>query len=182
MGVGTSRGTKVLSLNSLFRRPGLVEVELGTPMRTVIEELGGGLEQGRPWGVILGGPLAGILPPAHFDAPLALDELRVLGATVGHGGLVALDDRTTVRELLHHVFDFGAFESCGKCTPCRLGAPSIASAMAPSGSGTRFDEGDFETWWKRSGARASVDTAPGSAELATSVLRYYREELRACFA
>jgi NADH:ubiquinone oxidoreductase subunit F (NADH-binding) len=124
MGCASSRGTKVVSLSSLFRRPGLFEVELGLPVREIVERLGGGVD-GRLQGVLIGGPLAGILPPWLFDVPLAFEELRAVGCEVGHGGVVAVDEHTSIAELVHHVFRFGAYESCGKCTPCRIGAACI---------------------------------------------------------
>jgi NADH:ubiquinone oxidoreductase subunit F (NADH-binding) len=184
MGFSRSRGTKVVSLNSLFRRPGLYEVELGTSIRTIVEDLGGGLATGPIRGIIIGGPLAGVLPPRHFDAPLAFEELRELGASVGHGGLVAFDDTTSLRELVHHVFSFGAYESCGRCTPCRLGARSIED-MARTGAGaqeTEWNLGTFEKIVSALRATSLCGHGTGMAEFADSVLRYYREELLACFA
>ena len=76
-------------------------------------------------GVIIGGPLAGIVPPNLLDTRFGFEELRSIGAMIGHGGIVAFDERTSIKELMHHVFDFGAFESCGKCTPCREGGRRI---------------------------------------------------------
>jgi NADH:ubiquinone oxidoreductase subunit F (NADH-binding) len=124
MGCASSQGTKVVSLSSLFRRPGLFEVELGVPVREIVERLGGGVE-GQLQGVLIGGPLAGILPRSLLDVPLAFEELRAVGCDVGHGGVVAFDEHTSIAELVHHVFRFGAYESCGKCTPCRIGAARI---------------------------------------------------------
>ena len=73
-------------------------------------------------GLMIGGPLAGVVPPTLLDTPFGFDELHAIGASVGHGGVVAFDERTSIAELVHHVFSFGAYESCGKCTPCRLGS------------------------------------------------------------
>jgi formate dehydrogenase major subunit len=96
LGEGSSRGTKVLSLNSLFARPGLYEVELGIPVRRVVEELGGGLIDGNLAGVLIGGPLAGVLPPSLLDTPLTIEDLRSVGADVGHGGVIAFDEQTGI--------------------------------------------------------------------------------------
>jgi NADH:ubiquinone oxidoreductase subunit F (NADH-binding) len=126
MGHGTSRGTKVVSLNSLFRRAGLYEVEFGIPVRAIAEDLGGGIADGTLRRVLIGGPLAGVVPTSLLDAPFAFEDLRDIGASVGHGGVVAFDERTSALELLHHVFRFGAYESCGKCTRCRVGAARVA--------------------------------------------------------
>jgi NADH:ubiquinone oxidoreductase subunit F (NADH-binding) len=125
LGFSNSRGTKALSLNSLFRTPGLYEVEFGMSIREIVEDLGGGLQSGTPKGVIIGGPLAGIIPPALLDTPLGFEELAKIGASVGHGGVIAFDEHTAIAELMHHVLDFAAYESCGKCTPCRLGSRRI---------------------------------------------------------
>jgi hypothetical protein len=113
IGFSKSRGTKVLSLNSLFARPGLYEVPFGMSIRRIIEDLGGGLQTGRIRGVIIGGPLAGVIPPSCFDTPLGFEELNGIGASVGHGGILAFDDYTSLQELVQHVFAFAAFESCG---------------------------------------------------------------------
>jgi NADH:ubiquinone oxidoreductase subunit F (NADH-binding) len=124
-GTQTSKGTKVVSLNSLFTRPGLYEIEFGVSVRQIVEDMGGGLKTGSIKGVIIGGPLAGVIPPSLLDTPFGFDELHAIGASVGHGGVVAFDEHTSIAELMYHVFDFGAFESCGKCTPCRLGSREI---------------------------------------------------------
>jgi NADH:ubiquinone oxidoreductase subunit F (NADH-binding) len=185
LGRGKSRGTKVVSLNSLFRRPGLYEVEFGIPVREIVEELGGGLDTGNPRGVLIGGPLAGILPPHLFDTQFGFEELHQVGAAVGHGGIVAFDEHTSILELAHHVFRFGAEESCGKCTPCRIGAPRIADLFAAALAGQPLAAGAEPEW------RDTVDTlaatslcghGSGLAEFARSVLTYYPEELRSCFA
>src|SRR6185437_15610484 len=126
MGFSNSHGTKVLSLNSLFCSPGLYEIEFGISVREIVERLGGGLKSGRSVkGLLIGGPLAGIIPPHLFETPLGFEELASIGAAVGHGGVIAFDGHTSIAELVHHVFGFGAFESCGKCTPCRLGSREI---------------------------------------------------------
>ncbi|HKI72341.1 MAG TPA: NADH-ubiquinone oxidoreductase-F iron-sulfur binding region domain-containing protein, partial [Verrucomicrobiae bacterium] len=125
LGYSQSRGTKAVSLNSLFQRPGLYEVEFGVSVRHIIEDLGGGLRAGSLQGVIIGGPLAGIIPPRLLDTPFGFEELHAIGASVGHGGVVAFDEHTSIAELVHHIFSFGTYESCGKCTPCRLGSRRI---------------------------------------------------------
>jgi NADH:ubiquinone oxidoreductase subunit F (NADH-binding) len=130
LGTTTSAGTKVLSLNSLFRRPGLYEVELGLPVRDVVDRLGGGID-GELRGLLIGGPLAGVLHPSQLDTPLEFEAMRAVGCEVGHGGVVAFDERTSIADLVHHVFRFGAYESCGKCTPCREGAGRIEDLVAP---------------------------------------------------
>ncbi len=122
IGVGRSRGTKAISLNALFARPGLYEVPLGIPLRTICEELGGGLRSGKPIkGVQIGGPLGGIVPASQFDTPFGFEELEAIGALLGHGGIVAFEEGTDMRRIARHLFEFGDAESCGKCFPCRIG-------------------------------------------------------------
>jgi formate dehydrogenase iron-sulfur subunit len=183
LGRGESRGTKVVSLNSLFARPGLYEVELGIPVRRIVEDLGGGLRTGELAGVIVGGPLAGVIPPALLDVPLTFEDLHAIGAALGHGGVVAFDENTTIAELVHHVFAFGAYESCGKCTPCRVGSGEVEATFAQV-----LDEG------RASGPRRSFDGivaalhstslcghGSGLAEFAQGVARNFPEELDSCF-
>jgi NADH:ubiquinone oxidoreductase subunit F (NADH-binding) len=179
MGHARSRGTKVVSLNSLFWRPGLYEVELGTPVHTIVKNLGGGLMTGTMAGVIIGGPLAGVLPPSHFHLPLAFEELHEAGASLGHGGVLAFDASTSIRELVQHVFAFGAYESCGRCTPCRLGARRIERMMMGEGA---WESGYFADIVSALRAASLCGHGAGLGEFAESILRHYREELQACFA
>jgi formate dehydrogenase iron-sulfur subunit len=184
LGFSKSRGTKVVSLNSLFQRPGLYEVELGTPVRSIVDELGGGLREGALRGVIIGGPLAGILPPALLDTPLGFEELHAVGAAVGHGGVVAFDHHTSIAELVHHVFAFGAYESCAKCTPCRLGAPRIERIFAGVVAGRSASARDREEWRELIPLLAATSLCghgTGLADFAASVIRHYPEELERCF-
>ena len=183
LGFSTSRGTKVLSLNSLFRRPGLYEVEFGLSVRRIVEELGGGLETGTLKGVIIGGPLAGVIPPSLLDTPLGFDELQAIGASVGHGGVVAFDERTSIAELVHHVFDFGAYESCGMCTPCRLGARRIETIFRGIAAGETSPAGDEWRELVRTLALTSLcGHGTGLAAFADSIVRYYADEVAPCFA
>jgi NADH:ubiquinone oxidoreductase subunit F (NADH-binding)/NADH:ubiquinone oxidoreductase subunit E len=122
MGIGTSRGTKAVSLNERFVRPGMFEVPFGVPLRTILQELGGGMKDGRPIKAVqVGGPLGGVLPDRLLDTPLGFDELDRVGALLGHGGIVAWDDRVDARDIAVHLFEFCDAESCGKCFPCRIG-------------------------------------------------------------
>jgi formate dehydrogenase iron-sulfur subunit len=185
LGFSTSRGTKVLSLNSLFRRPGLYEVEFGLPVRQIVDELGGGLVSGRLKGVIIGGPLAGVIPPSLLDTALGFDELQAIGASVGHGGVVAFDDRTSVADLIHHVFDFGAFESCGKCTPCRLGTrrvEQIFRGIMIEGHAPASSRGEWASLIHALAQASLCGHGTGLADFASSIERHYGSELAACFA
>ena len=132
---GATPGTKLVCLNERFVRPNVYEVRFGTPLREICEELGGGLKDGRQIKALqIGGPLGGILPGSALHTPFDFDELAAQGCMVGHGGIVAFDDRTDMRALARHLLRFGAHESCGKCFPCRIGltrALELVEADAP---------------------------------------------------
>lgn len=184
LGFSTSRGTKAVSLNSLFSRPGLYEVEFGITVRHLVEELGGGLQQEALKGLIIGGPLAGIIPPQLLDTPFGFEELRAIGASVGHGGVVAFDDHTSIAALVHHVFSFGAYESCGKCTPCRLGSRWIEEIFHRALKYGRAPHEDQSTWRELLTALKQTSLCghgTGLAEFGESVIRYYGKELESCF-
>jgi NADH:ubiquinone oxidoreductase subunit F (NADH-binding) len=184
LGISGSRGTKVLSLNSLFRRPGLYEVEFGISLREIVDELGGGLVSGKLLGLMVGGPLAGIVPPHLLDTRLGFAEMRAIGASVGHGGVIAFNERTTIPELVEHVFSFGAQESCGQCTPCRLGTRRIEEIFAGvlRGGASAAKEKEWEEVVTALKLASLCGLGTGLAEFAESILRHYSQELRACFA
>lgn len=122
LGTTEEPGTLLVSLSERFARPGAYEVEFGTPLRTLVEDLGGGLRNGRPLRALqVGGPLGGFLGPDALDRPLAESAVASAGVSLGHGSLVAVDDRISREGLLRHVWGFAARESCGACTPCREG-------------------------------------------------------------
>lgn len=184
LGFSRSRGTKVVSLNSLFRRPGLYEVEFGLSVRGIVEELGGGLrDDANLKGLIIGGPLAGIIPPHLLDTPFGFEELRTIGASVGHGSVVAFDNHTSIAELMYHVFAFGAYESCGKCTPCRLGTRRIEQVLLHilrHGTTDLWNEKDCEKTVAALKLTSLCGFGTGLAEFAESALRYYGKELKPC--
>jgi formate dehydrogenase iron-sulfur subunit len=184
LGFSLSHGTTVVSLNSLFKRPGLYEVEFGVTVRHIVEDLGGGLKSGTLKGVIIGGPLAGIIPPHLLDTPFGFEELRTIGASVGHGGVVAFDEHTSIPELVHHVFSFGAYESCGKCVPCRLGSRAIEEMFHTAAGGQRLGDGGLAEMRETVDALKATSLCghgTGLAEFAASVMRYYPQELQPCF-
>jgi NADH:ubiquinone oxidoreductase subunit F (NADH-binding) len=126
LGTQACSGTKVLSLNAGFARPGLVEVEFGTPLRTVIEEAGGhGLAA-----VLLGGPMGSVLPPEVWDVPICYVAMAQRGIQLGHGGLVAVPEGTDFAALLRHWLRFMSEESCGRCAPCALGSRAALARAA----------------------------------------------------
>lgn len=122
MGTERSPGTKLVSLDGAFRKPGLLEVKMGTPMRTVIDELGGGTRY--PVKAFqVGGPLGGIVPASRIgDLTLDFESFAREGFLLGHAGIVSIPEDFPVVKLLEHLFEFTRKESCGKCFPCRLGS------------------------------------------------------------
>lgn len=123
LGTPEEAGTVLACLSERFLRPGAYEVEIGTPVRRIVEDLGGGLRDGaRLRALQIGGPLGGFLGPGDLDVPLSEAALSRHGAALGHAGIVAFDDRLSGVEVLENLWDFAAAESCGQCSPCRVGA------------------------------------------------------------
>jgi NADH:ubiquinone oxidoreductase subunit F (NADH-binding) len=122
---GRGAGTKAVSLAGALAHTGVAEVALGTPLREVLERVGGGAPPDRPWKMaLIGGPMGRVLPASRFDTPLSYDALPGLG----HAGVVVLDRSVSVRALAEHLFTFAREESCGNCAPCRIGTARLAAA------------------------------------------------------
>jgi len=123
LGVGKSTGTMPFQLSGDVKYPGLFEAPFGLTLRDLVEKIGGGTRSGRPIRTIqIGGPLGAYLPPSLFDAAVDYEALAAIGAGVGHGGIVVFNDSVDLLEQARYAFEFCAEESCGKCTPCRIGA------------------------------------------------------------
>ena len=122
-GSGKSRGTLTVQLAGNIRRGGLVEIAFGHTLRELVEDFGGGTASGRPMRAIqVGGPLGAYLPESQWDVPLDYEELAKIGGMLGHGGIVVFDDTVDMLEQARFAMEFCAVESCGKCTPCRVGS------------------------------------------------------------
>ena len=122
-GTGRSRGTLTAQLAGNIRRGGLVEIGFGRTLRELLEDFGGGTATGRPIRAVqAGGPLGAYIHPSQFDTPLDYEAMAKIGAMIGHGGLVVFDDTVDMGEQARFAMEFCAIESCGKCTPCRIGA------------------------------------------------------------
>ncbi|MCX5126906.1 NAD(P)H-dependent oxidoreductase subunit E [Streptomyces sp. NBC_00347] len=136
-GTPTEAGTKLVCLSERFARPGAYEVELGTSVEHIVTELGGGLKGGAELAVLqVGGPLGGFLSADSLDVPLTETGLAARGAALGHAGLVAVDRSIDPVEVLRHFWEFAAAESCGACSPCRVGSRrglELAAADSPPG-------------------------------------------------
>jgi len=123
MGVGRSLGTLPVQLAGNVARGGLIEVPFGITLRSLINEWGGGTRSGRPFRAVqAGGPLGAYFPEALLDTPMDYEAFTKVGGLVGHGGIVVFDDTVDLAKQARFAFEFCATESCGKCTPCRIGA------------------------------------------------------------
>ena len=122
-GVGRSRGTLPFQLAGNLKYGGLVEVPFGLTLRELLYDFGGGSDSGRPLRAVqVGGPLGAYLPESQFDTLLDYEAFSAIGAVLGHGGIVAFDDSVDMVSQAHYAMKFCAEESCGKCTPCRIGS------------------------------------------------------------
>jgi formate dehydrogenase iron-sulfur subunit len=123
LGTERSKGTIALQLGGRIKQPGLVEIPFGATLAEVLERFGGGMADGaRLKAVQVGGPLGSLFPESQLNIPLCFDSFKDMGAVLGHGGIVVFDDHTDMVELARHYMTFTADESCGKCTPCRIGS------------------------------------------------------------
>ena len=129
-GMGRSRGTLPIQLAGNLKQTGLVELAFGATLRELLYDYGGGSASGRPIRAVqVGGPLGAYLPESQFDTPLDYEEFSKLWAVLGHGGIVAFDDTVDMAKMARYAFEFCAVESCGKCTPCRIGSTRGVEVM-----------------------------------------------------
>ncbi len=129
-GVGRSRGTLPMQLAGNIKRGGLVEKAFGITLRELLYDYGGGSASGRPIRTVqVGGPLGAYIPEADFDTPIDYEAFARIGALVGHGGIVAFDDTVDMAQMARYAMEFCAHESCGKCTPCRIGSTRGAEVI-----------------------------------------------------
>ena len=129
-GMGRSRGTLPIQLAGNLKQTGLVELAFGATLRELLYDYGGGSATGRPLRAVqVGGPLGAYLPESQFDTPLDYEEFGKIWAVLGHGGIVAFDDSVDMAKMARYAFEFCAEESCGKCTPCRIGSTRGVEVM-----------------------------------------------------
>jgi NADH-quinone oxidoreductase subunit F len=182
LGTANSRGTKVFALAGKINRGGLIEVPMGITIREVVEEIGGGIRNGRQFKAVqLGGPSGGCIPARLADTPIDYDALAQTGAIMGSGGLVVLDDRDCMVDIARFFLKFTQAESCGKCTFCRIGTKRMLEILERicEGKGRPGDLEKLEMLADYVG-RASLcglgQTAPNPV---LTTLRYFREEYEA---
>ncbi|MDH7515139.1 MAG: NADH-ubiquinone oxidoreductase-F iron-sulfur binding region domain-containing protein [Bacteroidota bacterium] len=144
--IGTEKcsGTKVFWLAGFTRHGGLIEVPMGIPLRDIVYDIGGGIRKGEFKAVHAGGPFGGCIPAQHLDTPVDFDSFAQLGAAIGSGGLVVLDDSVCMVDLARHYSAYFMNECCGKCTPCRVGTHQLHAILDRMTSGNA-DTADFAT-------------------------------------
>ncbi len=143
VGTERSKGTKVFALSGKILRTGLIEVEMGTSLREIIEDIGGGMVNGKHFKAVqIGGPSGGCIPASHIDMPVDYETIRDFGAIMGSGGLVAMDENTCMVDVAKYFMDFIQNESCGKCAPCREGTRRIREILQQITSPRSAEHGD----------------------------------------
>ena len=180
-GVGTerSKGTKVFALGGKIENTGLVEVPMGTTLREIIEEIGGGVPNGKKFKAAqTGGPSGGCIPAEHLDTPIDYDNLIALGSMMGSGGLIVMDEDNCMVDIAKFFLEFTVDESCGKCTPCRMGTVRLLELLnkITDGTGTLEDIDRLEAlchYIKSASLCGLGQTAPNPV---LSTLKYFRDE------
>lgn len=182
MGTEKSKGTKVFALGGKIHNTGLVEIPMGTTLREVIEEIGGGIPNGKKFKAAqTGGPSGGCIPAEHYDIPIDYDNLISIGSMMGSGGLIVMDETDCMVDIAKFFLEFTVEESCGKCTPCRIGTKRMLEILTKitKGEATMEDLDKLEQlcyYVKENSACGLGQTAPNPV---LSTLRYFRDEYEA---
>ncbi len=179
MGTENSKGTKVFALGGKINNTGLVEIPMGTTLREIVEEIGGGIPGGKKFKAAqTGGPSGGCIPAEHMDVPIDYDNLKAIGSMMGSGGLIIMDEDTCMVDIAKFFLEFTVDESCGKCTPCRIGTRRMLEILEKITKG-QADMEDLErleelcSHLQTSSLCALGQTAPNPV---LSTLRYFRDE------
>ena len=179
IGTEKSKGTKVFALAGRINNTGIVEVPMGITLREIIFEIGGGIPRKKEFKAVqTGGPSGGCIPAAHLDTPIDYDSLGALGAIMGSGGMIVMDEDTCMVDIAKFFLDFCVDESCGKCSPCRIGVKRMYEILDRITTG-RGREGDIEllqelaTTIKSTALCGLGQTAPNPV---LSTIRYFRDE------
>jgi NADH-quinone oxidoreductase subunit F len=179
IGTSTSKGTKIFSLVGKVRNTGLIEVEMGTTLREIIFDIGGGIRKGKRFKAVqTGGPSGGCIPISRIDMPVDYDSLKEVGAIMGSGGMIVMDETSCMVDVARYFINFLLFESCGKCVPCREGLKQMHQILTNicEGQGKKGDIemliqlADFMTTASLCGLGG---TAPNPV---LSTIRYFRDE------
>ena len=182
MGTEKSKGTKVFALGGKINNTGLVEVEMGTPLRSIIYDIGGGIPNGKKFKAVqTGGPSGGCLPTELLDTPVDYDNLIAAGSMMGSGGMIVMDEDNCMVDIARFFLDFTVDESCGKCAPCRIGTRRMLEILERIVEG-KGEEGDIEklenlaNTIKATALCGLGQTAPNPV---LSTLKFFRHEYEA---
>ena len=179
IGTSTSSGTKVFALGGKITNVGLVEVPMGTTLREIVEEIGGGIPNGKKFKAAqTGGPSGGCIPAECIDTPIDYDSLIAIGSMMGSGGMIILDEDTCMVDIAKFYLEFTADESCGKCTPCRIGTKRLLQLLTKITEGKGEPEDlvkieELANHMKQSSLCALGQSAPNPV---LSTMRYFRSE------
>ena len=182
MGTEKSKGTKVFALGGKINHTGLVEIPMGTTLREIVFEIGGGIPNGKKFKAAqTGGPSGGCIPEEHLDVPIDYDNLLEIGSMMGSGGLIVMDEDNCMVDIAKFYLEFTVDESCGKCTPCRIGTKRLLEMLEKitTGMGTieMLDEmEELCNFIKANSLCGLGQTAPNPV---LSTLRYFRDEYEA---
>jgi formate dehydrogenase iron-sulfur subunit len=180
-GMGRSRGTLPIQLAGNVKRPGLIEKAFGVSLREIIYDYGGGTATGRPVRAVqVGGPLGAYFPESMLDLPLDYEALSAKGGLVGHGGIVVFDDTVDLARQARYAMEFCAIESCGKCTPCRIGSTrgmELIDRILVDSDGSRAENADILRELCDTMTAASLCALGGLTPLpVTSALKYFPQD------
>ena len=182
MGTEKSKGTKVFALGGKINHTGLVEIPMGTPLRTIIEDIGGGVPHGKKFKAAqTGGPSGGCIPASLIDTPVDYESLIAIGSMMGSGGLIVMDEDNCMVDIAKFFLEFTVDESCGKCTPCRIGTRRMLDILDKITAG-KGEDGDIEKLEelaitiKATALCGLGQTAPNPV---LSTLHYFRDEYEA---
>jgi bidirectional [NiFe] hydrogenase diaphorase subunit len=178
IGTEKSKGTKVFALAGNIRHVGLVEVPMGTTLREIVEEIGGGPPEGTIKAVQTGGPSGGCIPAQHLDTPVDYDSLIRVGSIMGSGGMIVMDQDTNMVDVAKFFMEFCMEESCGKCIPCRAGTVQLHRLLQriSQGLGTRADLGQLEALCDMVKHTSLCGLGQSAPSPVLSTLRYFRHE------
>ena len=182
MGTETSKGTKVFALGGKIVNTGLVEIPMGTTLREIIFDIGGGIPGGKAFKAAqTGGPSGGCIPAAHLDTPIDYENLKAIGSMMGSGGLIVMDEENCMVDVARFFLEFTVDESCGKCVPCRIGTRRLLEMLnkITEGRGTLEDLDKMEElcyYIQKNALCALGQTAPNPV---LSTLKYFRKEYEA---
>ena len=185
LGTEKSKGTKVFSLAGKIRNGGLIEVPMGITIRQIVEDIGGGIANGRKFKAILvGGPSGGVIPASMADTPVDYEALSQIGAMMGSGGMVVLDDSDCIVEMARYFLSFTQDESCGKCSPCRIGTMRLKEMLTRlcNGQGKEQDIEMMEELGKVVKSQSLCGLGKTAPNPVLTALMYFREEFEAHIA